>query len=96
MLAYATYYFIGGNIMTNDFEQLSNETLAKIKGFGIKSKSVVKFFKQSCRMLGVYLTELGIEFSFENAQNWLSTVRPCDPMSYSQYVKFAAWRRSVH
>ena len=82
--------------MVNDFEQLVIDTLAKIKEFGIKSKSVIKFFKQASRMLGVYLTEHSLEFSFENAQKWLSEVRPCNQMSYSRYITYTAWRRAVY
>lgn len=80
--------------MNSNFEHLSNDTLAKIKGFGIKSKSVLKAFRRSCRMLNTYLEENGLEFSFENGQKWLLEVRP-EPMTYSQYVTYSAWRRAV-
>jgi integrase len=81
--------------MTSNFEQLSAETLAKINSFGTKSKSVIKFFKRSCRMLDAYLTENNLVFSFENGQKWLSDVRPCEPMTNSQYVEYSARRRTV-
>jgi len=82
--------------MTKSIEQLSVETLDKIKGFGIKSRTVIKFFKRSCRMLKKYLTENGLEFSLENGQKWLSEVRPCDPMTSSQYTVYTAYRRAVY
>jgi integrase len=78
-----------------DFTQLSNETLAKITEFGIKSKSVFKAFRQSCRMLKAYLEENRLTFSFENGQKWLSEVCPCEPMTYSQRVTHSARRRAV-
>jgi integrase len=77
------------------FEQLSHGTLAKIKEFGIKSKSVYKSFRRSCRMLKAYLEDNGLEFSLENGQKWLSEIRPCEPFSYSQHVEHSARRRAV-
>ena len=81
--------------MAVDFERLSIDTLAKIKGFGIKSKTVISYFTKSCRMLGVYLNEHRVEFSFENAQKWLSEVRPCDPPTLHQYNTYTAHWRAV-
>ena len=82
--------------MATNFEQLSVGTLDKIKCFGIKSRTVIKFFKRSCRMLKTYLAENGFEFSLENGQQWLSEVRPCEPMTNSQYTVYAAYRRAVY
>ena len=81
--------------MKRNFEQLSNDTHAKIREFGIKSKSVYKGFKQSCRMLKEYLEENGLEFSFENGQKWLSEIRPSEPMTQTQYVVYSGRRRTV-
>ena len=81
--------------MSSNFEQLSNDTLVKIKEFGIKSKTVYKAFKRSCLMLKTYLEKNGIEFSFENGQRWLSAVRPCEPMTHKQYVVYSGRRRAV-
>ena len=78
-----------------DFEQLSIDTLAKIEGFGIKSETVIREFKQSCKMLGEYLSEQNLEFSLENAQSWLSEIRPCDPMSLVQYNTYTARHRVI-
>jgi len=82
--------------MTKNFEQLSVETLEKIKGFGIKSRTVIKFFNQTCRKLKVYLAENSFEFSLENGEKWLLEVCPCEPMTHSQYVTHSARRRSVY
>jgi integrase len=81
--------------MKSSFEQLFNDTLSKIKEFGIKSKSVYKAFRRSCRMLKAYLEENGLEFSFENGQRWLSEIRPREPMTHSQHVIYSGWRRAV-
>ena len=81
--------------MKRDFEQLANETLAKIKEFGIKSKSVYESFRRACRMLHMYLEENNLEFSQENGERWLLEIHPCEPMKYSQYVTYLALRRSV-
>jgi integrase len=79
----------------SSFDQLAAETLAKVKGFGIKSKSVFKGFRSTCRLLKSYLEENQLEFTFENGQKWLSKIRPCDPITRSQYIIFAGRRRVV-
>jgi integrase len=56
----------------DDFKELSVATLVKIKSFGIKSKSVIKSFKRSCRLLETFLKENNLNFSAENAEQWLS------------------------
>jgi hypothetical protein len=66
--------------MGTDFEQLSNDTLAKIKEFGIKSKTVCYWHGQTCRMLKAYLEENNLIFSFENSQRWLSEIYPHEPI----------------
>lgn len=81
--------------MTSSFDQLTTDTLAKIKGFGIKSRSVFKAFRRSCRMLKAYLEENDIEFSFDTGQKWLLQGLPCEPLTYSQYVVHSANRRAV-
>lgn len=81
--------------METNFEQLSSETLAKIKEFGIKSRSVYKAFKRSCQMLKAYLEENELDFSFENGQRWLSEIWPRKPMSHTEYVVFSGCRRVV-
>ena len=81
--------------MEKEFEQLTIETLEKIKSFGVKSKTVIKFFKRSCRVLKAYLLKKGIGFSLENGQRWLSEVRPCEPMTKSQYMVYSSYRRTI-
>ena len=81
--------------MKRDFEQISSETLAKIKEFGIKSKSVYKSFRRACRMLKAYLEKNNLEFSLENGERWLFEIRPREPLTYSQHVVYSGWRRAV-
>jgi integrase len=79
-----------------DFKQLSIDTLAKLQEFGIKSKSVYKWFKHSCRKLETYLCQKGIGFSLESGLAWLAEVRPQESLTHSQYVTHAAMRRVVY
>jgi len=81
--------------MESNFEQLTLDTLAKIKGFGIKSRSVFKTFQSSCRMLKPYRESNNLTFSFESGQKWLSEVRPQESFTQSQYVLYAGQRRTV-
>lgn len=46
----------------DDFTKLASETLDKIKMFGIKSRTVIKYFKRSCRLLEEFLVENNLEF----------------------------------
>lgn len=82
--------------MENSFKKLSDDTLSKIIGFGIKSKSVIKGFKRTCRMLSVYLETENLEFSLATGQQWLSEVRPDEPMTPSQRIIYLGQRRAVH
>lgn len=81
--------------MGTDFEQLSTDTLAKIKGFGIKSKTVYWWYEQTCRMLKAYLEENSLNFSFESGQKWLSDIQPREPVTYSRHVRYLSHRRTV-
>ena len=81
--------------METDFKQLSNDTLAIIKGYGIKSKTVYHWQEQTCGMLKTYLEESDLDFSFENGQAWLTEICPREPVKYSQYVRYLAHRRTV-
>jgi len=81
--------------MCSNFDQLSFDTLAKIKEFDVKSEVVIYVFNQACRMLKAYLEKNNLEFSFENGQKWLSEVYPCEPATNSQRVTYNARRRAV-
>ena len=81
--------------MSRSFDQLSNDTLVKMKGFGTKNRDVLKKFKQACRELNAYLKENNLVFSFENGQKWLSEMMPQQPMSYYQHLMTKARRRAV-
>jgi len=76
-----------------EFERLSNDTLAIIKGFGIKSRTVFKMHRQTCQRLNTYLEENDLEFSLENGHKWLSEALPREPMTHHQQaVHSSRWR----
>jgi len=78
--------------MSNDFEQLVNDTINKIKEFGIKS---CKAFKLSCQLLKVYLELNDLEFSIKNGEEWLSKVHPGEHMTETQRKTYSYRRRTV-
>jgi integrase len=82
--------------MENSFKQLASDTLSKIKGFGIKSKSVIKGFKRTCRLLNAYLEAENLEFSLTNGQKWLSKAYPVEPITPSQRVVYLGRRRAIY
>ena len=83
---------MGVVFLIQNFDQLSTDTLEKIKGFGIKAH---KNFRRSCRLLKAYLEENGLEFSIESGEKWLLELYPYTPPTKSQYVLYAARRRTV-
>lgn len=56
----------------DDFKELSEATLERIRSFGIKSKTIIKNFKRSSKLLETFLKENNLGFSAENADLWLS------------------------
>lgn len=78
----------------DDFKELSEVTLEKIKSFGIKSKSVIKNFKRSCRLLEAFLKENNLGFSAENAEQWLSGFMFLKKGSRSQRNLYLSHRRA--
>jgi integrase len=56
------------------FDELTEATLNKIIGFGIKSETVIRQFRQSCKRLGEYLSKRRCPFSKEAGLQWLSEV----------------------
>jgi len=81
--------------MVKEFDQLVKATLAKIKDFGITSRTVIKVFEQSCRLLKAYLEQNGLEFSYENGQAWLSEIQSNKPQTNAQSSKQSSQRRAV-
>lgn len=81
--------------MAKDFEQLAAETLEKIKSFGTDNETQLHYFKQTCRMLNIYLAENALKFSLENGQKWLSEVQPSEPVTHSEFTRHSARRRIV-
>ena len=82
--------------MENNFKQLSDDTLRRIQGFGIKSNSVLKSFKRTCRRLSLYLEEKNLTFSLENGQRWLSEICPDEAATHSQRINYLGQRRAVY
>jgi integrase len=79
----------------DDFKELSGVTLNKIRSFGIKSKSVIKNFKRSCRLLEAFLEENNLSFSAENAMQWLSGFVILKKGKRSQRNQYLSHRRAT-
>ncbi|MFY3790313.1 tyrosine-type recombinase/integrase [Ureibacillus sp. MALMAid1270] len=79
----------------DDFKDLSGVTLNKIRSFGIKSKSVIKSFKRSCRLLEAFLEENNLSFSQENAEQWLSESAILKKSNRSQRNLYLSHRRAI-
>lgn len=77
-----------------DFKELSVVTLARIRSFGIKSRSVIKNFKRSCRLLEVFLKENNLRFSAENTEQWLSGFMILKKGTRSQRNLYLSHRRA--
>lgn len=79
----------------DDFKELSEITLAKVRAFGIKSRSVIKNFKRSCRLLEVFLHENNLGFSAESAEQWLSGFKILQEGTHSQRNLYLSHRRAL-
>jgi integrase len=79
----------------DDFKELSEITLAKVRAFGIKSRSVIKNFKRSCRLLEVFLHENNLRFSAESAEQWLSGFNALKEGTRSQRNLYLSHRRAL-
>lgn len=79
----------------DDFKELSKATLAKVRAFGIKSRSVIKNFKRSCRLLDAYLQEYDLEFSAESAEQWLFEFESIKEGTHSQHNLYLSHRRAL-
>jgi len=79
----------------NNFEILAEVTLEKVKSFGIKSKTVIKGFKRSCRLINEFLLENEIEFAIKSANKWLLKFEEQRTGTRSQHNLFLSHRRTV-
>lgn len=79
----------------DDFKALSKKTLAKVRAFGIKSRSVIKNYKRSCRLLEVFLHENNLEISAESAEQWLSGFKILMEGTRSQRNLYLSHRRAL-
>lgn len=78
----------------DDFNELSEATLAKIRAFGIKSQTVIQGFKRSCRLLKAFLLENGLEFSPESAVHGLSGFKSLKQGTHYQRNLYLSHRRA--
>ena len=78
----------------NDFKELARETLAKIRAFGIKSRTVIKGFIRSCRLLEAFLQEHDLEFTAESAKQWFSEFEILKGGTHSQRQLYLSHRRA--
>lgn len=78
----------------NDFKELVRETLAKIRSFGIKSRTVIKCFIRSCRLLETFLQEHDLELTAQSAKQWLSEFENLKGGTHSQRQLYLSHRRA--
>ncbi len=55
-----------------NFKELSNDTLNKIKDFGITSKTVIRYFESCSKELAVLMDQNDIVFSKRLALSWFT------------------------
>ncbi len=79
----------------NEFKELSRETLAKIRSHGIKSESVIKCFKRSCRLIESFLQENDWEFTPRSAEKWFSELMFLKCGTKSQRNLYLSHRRAM-
>lgn len=79
----------------DDLKELSRETLARIRSFGIESRTVMKSFERSCRLLEAFLQENTLEFSAESAEQWLSEFKILKEGTNSQRNLYLSRRRAL-
>ena len=77
-----------------DFKELAEETLEKIKGFGIKSKTVISSFNQSCKMLEAFLQKHCLDFTTESAEYLLSGFKSLKSGTQHQRHLYLSHRRA--
>jgi len=78
-----------------DFNELSESTLEKIRSFGIKSLTVIKCFRRTCRLLKGYLERHRQRLTETSAEQWLATMKPSSQYTYYQHVLYLGHRRTT-
>ena len=78
-----------------DFNELSKQTLEKIRSFGIKIRTVIKCFRRTCRLLREYLEEHRQNLTAASAAQWLAAIKPYSYDSYRQYVSYLGHCRTT-
>jgi integrase len=78
----------------DDFKELSKATLAKFMAFGIKSRSVIKNFKRSCKLIEAFLHENALQFSSESVKQWLAEYKSLEEGTRSQHNLYLSLRRT--
>lgn len=79
----------------DNFKELSKATFAEVKAFGIKSRTVIKNFKRSCRLIEAFLQENDLVFSAESAELWLSGFISLKEGTHSQRNLYLSHRRAL-
>lgn len=72
-----------------NFKELSNDTLNKIKNFGITSKTVISYFESCSKELNVLMDQNNIVFSKELALSWLTS------SNFASCQKKGSFRRTI-
>jgi hypothetical protein len=94
-LASLSAIYISEDNWVDNFKELSKATFAEVKAFGIKSRTVTKNFKRSCRLIEAFLQENDLEFSAESADQWLSGFISLKEGTHSQRNLYLSHRRAL-
>ena len=81
--------------MMRSYEELCAETIAKVKGFGVKSESVLFDLRRAFRQLGAFLSAKGLDFSLDESMRWLATTLPAEDSTEYERNMYLARRRAV-
>ncbi len=72
-----------------NFKELSNDTLKKIKNFGIISKTVICYFESCSKELNVLMDQNNIVFSKRLALSWFTSI------NFTNHKKKSSFRRTI-
>lgn len=79
----------------DNFKELSKATLFKVRAFGIKSRTVIKGFMRSCRLLESFLQENDLKFTTQSAEQWLSGFKSLREGTLYQRNLYLSHRRAL-
>ena len=78
----------------DDFKELSKVTFDQIMKFNIKSRTVIKGFKRSCKLIEAFLNENNLKYSAESAEKWLVAYKSLKDGTHSQHNLYLSFRRT--